>query len=549
LELINDFSSIQSLPITTLPFSPLVNDYLLSKKSITDCFQSFEIPLKELLPIRLLQTQQYRSLLTAIFTQHIEAIPHSESQKKSLQLFNDSNAAVIVTGQQAAILGGPFYTWSKIAHAIVRAKQASEKLQYPVIPVFWLEDNDHDAKEAGVAHWFDSFYDVQEIYFSSKRETNTVISEMKLDESVEQFLEQLIEQKNYPFTKEQLQTILEFHRNGLSVAHSFHQLVQASFKDSGLLILRSSDVRKLGGYTKILIKEIENPHITFETVQNETEKILSLGYDQQVQPQKGQLFYHNGTKRNKISINSENKYTFHSRTMIKEDFIGFFQQNPTSFSPSALLRLVSQDILLPSIEVIMGPGELSYAAQTKGLYELFSVTQPKYVFRNHCVALFDSFVERTLQKEGKQLEWLFLSVKEMEEELFSEIEKEHGISEKFSAKKMQLAQELMGFYEEMIRNDPSMIGHYQSIQSKLSALFTKSEKKVLASFKRKNNIRMDKIRLISKLIHPKNRQQERLISSAYYLIQYGIEEIGQRLVRSFEGKNERLFILSSLSPK
>lgn len=547
--MINDSSSILSLPLTTLPFSPLVSDYLLSKKNITDCFQSFDTSLEELLPIRLQQTQQYRSLLSTIFTQYNETIPLSGSQRKSLQLFNESNAAVIVTGQQAAILGGPFYTWSKIAHAIVRAKHASEKLQHPVIPVFWLEDNDHDAKEAGVAHWFDSHYDVQEIYYSSKRETNTVISEMKLDESVEQFLDQLIEQKNYPFTKEQLQTIVEFYRSGQTVAHSFHQLVQASFKDSGLLILRSSDVRKLGGYVKILSKEIDNPHISYEAVQKQTENILSLGYNQQVQPQKGQLFFHQGTKRTKISINSENKYTFHTRTMNKEDFVSFFQQDPTKFSPSALLRLVSQDILLPTIEVIMGPGELSYAAQTKGLYDFFSVTQPKYVFRNHCVALFDSFVERTLQKECKQLEWLFVSVKEMEEELFSEIEQEHGISEKFSLKKKQLAQELNDFYEEMIRNDPSMIGHYESIQSKLNTLFLKSEKKVLASFKRSNNLRLNKIRLISKLIQPKSRHQERIICTAYYLMQYGIEEMSKLLLLAFEEKNESLFILSSLSPK
>ena len=547
--MINDSSSIVSLPITTLPFSPLVNDYLQSKQSLIQCFQSYDTPLEELLSVRLQQTQQYRSLLTKIFTQHLDTIPYSAAQKKSLQLFSDSNAAVTVTGQQAAVLGGPFYTWSKIAHAIARAKYLSEQLQHPVVPVFWLEDNDHDAKEAGVAHWFDENYDVHELYYASKRETNTVISEMKYDDTVEKFLLQLMEEKKYPFTKKQLLTLVEFHKSGQSVAHSFHQLVQTSFKDSGLLILRSSDVRKLGGYSDILSKEIDNPNVSYEAIQQATDKVVSLGYDEQVHPQKGQLFYHQGVKRYKVSFNADTTFSFHSRTMSSINFVKFFQQESTKFSPSALLRLVSQDVLLPSVEVVLGPAELAYAAQTKELYSLYSIIQPKYILRNHCVAFFGSFVERTLQKEQKPIEWLFTNRQQKEQELFKSLEKEHKISENFSSKKKQLAQELTSFYEEFVHLDPSMNGHYEGIQSKLNSLLTKSEKKVFASVKRMNTLRMDKILIISKLLQPKSRQQERVISSAFYLMHYGIEEIGKNLVHSFEEKNECLFMLTSLFPK
>jgi len=547
--LTNDSTPILSLPITTLPLSPLVNDYLLSKKTLKECYESFDTPLEELLPTRLQQTYQYRSLLTKIFSQHINTIPLSDAQKQSLELFKNENAAVVVTGQQAAVLGGPFYTWSKIAHAIARAKYLTEKLHHPVVPVFWLEDNDHDAKEAGVAHWFDDNYDVQELYFSAKRESNTVISEMMYDDFIENFLQEMLQKKTYPFTNQQVQTMLQFHRSGQSVAHSFHQLVQASFKDNGLLILRSSDVRMLGGYINILTQEIEHPLVSYKAVQKVTEKVVSMGYEQQVQSQKGQLFYHNGAKRYKVSFNSDNKFSFHSRTMSKNDFQEFFHKESSNFSPSALLRLVSQDILLPSIEVIMGPGELAYAAQTRGLYSLYSITQPKFVFRNHCAALFESNIERILDKEQKPLEWLFTNQQQKENEFFAELEKENGIFEKFSTKKKQLAQELNEFYKEFVQHDPSMIGHYESIQSKLQSLLTKSEKKVFASVKRKNTLRMDKIRLISTLLQPKSRQQERLICSAYYLMIYGIEEIGKSLVHAFKEKNERLFILTSLSPK
>jgi hypothetical protein len=163
--------------------------------------------------------------------------------------------------------------------------------------------------------------------------------------------------------------------------------------------------------------------------------------------------------------------------------------------------------------------------------------------------LFESNIERILQKEQKPFEWLFTSLQQKEKELLKELEKENGVFEKFSTKKIQLAQELNEFYKEFVQHDPSMIGHYESIQSKLQSLLIKSEKKVFASVKRKNTLRMDKIRFATKLIQPKSRQQERLICSAYYHIIYGIEQIGMILVDEFEGKNERLFMLTSLSPK
>lgn len=545
----NNINFVKSLPITTLPLSKLVTDYLLSKKELSDCYQSFFTPLEDLLAVRLQETQHHRSFIATVFEAQIDTIPLSATQKHSLELFIHNNAAVVVTGQQAAVLGGPFYTFSKIADTIVRAKKASEVLNHPVIPVFWLEDNDHDAIEAGIAHWFDENYDVEDVYYAKKRENNTIISEMKLDKSVEQFLEQLLKEKKFPTTKEQIEILKSFHHSGQSVADSFHKFIATSFQEFGLLILRSSDVRKLGGYVQILTKEFENPSTSFAAVQSTTQRVLALGYEQQVQIQMVQAFYHEGSKRRKVSLNAHGQFTFHSRTVSQEEFKDLFQTNATCFSPSALLRLVSQDVLLPSLEVVMGPGELSYAAQTLQLYQLHSITQPKYIFRKHCVALFDSKVEKMVHRDKKPLEWLFVDSTIHQQELFEELNKEYNVSEKYEEIQKQMAHKLNVLSSTYILNDSSMKGHFESVKSKMNRLLLKSEKKVMSSVKRQNMLKLDKISINSKLIRPNGRQQERYICSAYYGIIYGIEEISKLLVDAFNKYDQGLLILPSINPK
>jgi|GEM_PF-3374880 len=549
LELTNNQEFIKLLPVSVLPLSKVVSDYIESKDSITQRFQSFATDYKSLLYKRLSETQKHRNFINSLFTKHTEKNPFSDSQNESLKLFQSKNAAAVVTGQQAGLLGGPLYVWSKIAHTIARAKKATIELQHPVVPIFWLEDNDHDTEEAGTANFFDSHYDVDTLKYSKTRDQNAVLSSLYLDESVEVYLKKLFELKSNQFVKEQIERIIPFLRAGTSVSDSFHSLVHTSFKDYGLLILRSSDIRENKGYVEILQQEFENPIASFEAIKKGTYSVLEKGYKEQVQVQVGQAFYHDGIKRKKISINSEGKYTFHTRTVLKSEFIELFQNEPTNFSPSALLRLVSQDVLLPSIEVVVGPGELAYAAQTKELYSLYNITQPKFVFRNHSCALLESSIERTLQRESRPLEWCFLESSILEREINEELIKNYSVEENYKELNETIAQSFLKLKKPIVLLDKSMLGHFLSLEQKFLKLIKKSKKKTIASVKRQNNLRLDKIKLISKLFLPKGRQQERYICSSYFMIKYGIEELPRLLVKSFEGNEQKLVVLPSINPK
>ena len=59
---------------------------------------------------------------------------------------------VVITGQQAGLLLGPAFTISKAVNTVLLAAQLDRE-DAPVIPLFWVASQDHDANEAaGTPH-------------------------------------------------------------------------------------------------------------------------------------------------------------------------------------------------------------------------------------------------------------------------------------------------------------------------------------------------------------------------------------------------------------
>src|SRR5699024_1989521 len=62
----------------------------------------------------------------------------NKNTHENIERLKEENSVVVVGGQQAGLLTGPFYTIHKIISIIQLAKQQERTLQVPVIPVFWI---------------------------------------------------------------------------------------------------------------------------------------------------------------------------------------------------------------------------------------------------------------------------------------------------------------------------------------------------------------------------------------------------------------------------
>jgi uncharacterized protein YllA (UPF0747 family) len=67
--------------------------------------------------------------------------------RESAARLADPATRVIITGQQAGVFGGPLFTLLKAITTMKLAAQVSREHRVPVVPVFWIDAEDHDWPE------------------------------------------------------------------------------------------------------------------------------------------------------------------------------------------------------------------------------------------------------------------------------------------------------------------------------------------------------------------------------------------------------------------
>ena len=91
------------------------------------------------------EVQARRQRLAPVLLEQNLTWGHPEPEA-ALELFATPGTLVVITGQQAGVLGGPLYSVSK-AVAAARYAQALEEAGHPAVALFWVATEDHDERE------------------------------------------------------------------------------------------------------------------------------------------------------------------------------------------------------------------------------------------------------------------------------------------------------------------------------------------------------------------------------------------------------------------
>jgi len=79
------------------------------------------------------------------------------------------------------------------------------------------------------------------------------------------------------------------------------------------------------------------------------------------------------------------------------------EENAEKLSPGVLLRPLYQELLLPNLRVVVGPGELSYWKQLEGAFKLKEIEMPGLHLRDHVLVL-DNDMQALALEVGWSLE-------------------------------------------------------------------------------------------------------------------------------------------------
>ncbi|PTX51249.1 bacillithiol biosynthesis cysteine-adding enzyme BshC [Melghirimyces profundicolus] len=297
------------------------------------------------------------------------------------------DSLVVVGGQQAGVLTGPLYTVYKAITLIQLAEREEQRLNRPVIPLFWIAGEDHDLEEVNHLHLV-SGTEVEKVTLPLEITGNPSVSEVVPGPNVWLSWIDGLGRKlpDTPHKKGLLETLRNLSRDPISLSRHFARLLHRLFGHHGLLMIDSAypPLRRL----EVPFFEwlIEHNEAFAEAVMTQAEQLERDGYpvEVDVKPDKAHLFLiSNGERR---ALHRRNDGTFFSREGMdgfsRESLLAYLRRHPAAFSNNVLTRPLMQEYLFPTLATVLGPGEIAYWALLKPAFHLAGMEMPLLVPRS-----------------------------------------------------------------------------------------------------------------------------------------------------------------------
>ncbi len=275
----------------------------------------------------------------------------------------------VIAGQQPGLLTGPAYTLLKAIHAISLAKQLSASWRRPVLPAFWIATEDHDIAETS------------QTYMGGRR---FVCRHAQGNESVARSPVGWISPQ--PWREQLIGFIRQTLPGAAHLEPAIERIEKADWSDYGSLF--ATLLKDLVGTGRIVLVdpfELRNlagpmmaeaarqwPAVQDAVVHQGGAMLSTQGLGAALDSVN--LFEFAGETRRRVDW-SGGRFGFHDQRRTPDEAAKWIADQPQRVSPSAALRPVVQDAIMPVAATIAGPGELAYLWQLDPLYRLLGVNR------------------------------------------------------------------------------------------------------------------------------------------------------------------------------
>jgi len=318
----------------------------------------------------------------------------------------DPRAVVIATGQQAGTFGGPIFTLLKALTAIKLARAVESTHGVPVVPVFWVDAEDHDWNEVAGCTVLDAEMTPKPVGIGAAPRTGSCpISSLPLSPGAATTVLAALREALPPteFTDPLIASLARHYGDGVTLARAFAGVMDDLLGPLGLVVYDASDpaTKPLAG--PLFVRELSSPGETSRLATAAGEALEARGYKAQVTPgPEATALFAMGETREPVRRTEHGDYTIGDRRVSRADLVAEATAHPERFSPNVLLRPLVQDTLFPTIAYIGGPSEVGYFAQLKDVYAHFGLPMPLIVPRATATFV-DGAGLRFLQRSGVEL--------------------------------------------------------------------------------------------------------------------------------------------------
>ncbi|HEY3381889.1 MAG TPA: bacillithiol biosynthesis cysteine-adding enzyme BshC [Vicinamibacterales bacterium] len=433
----------------------------------------------------------------------------------------DPAAVAIVTGQQAGLFGGPLFTLLKALTAIKLAARVSRDHGVPVVPVFWVESEDHDWDEVSSCPVLDA---------ELRRETITLgtpptagqepVASVRLDPSIFAAIEGLkAVLPGTDFTDALIEGLSKAYRPGASMSQAFGQWLESVLGHFGLVVYDSSEPATKALARRIFVQELQSPTETTRRARESGDALVALGYHAQVVSHEDNvaLFRLDGVRQ---TIHFRDGHFVVGATDVPVGtLVAQAERQPEMFSPNVLLRPVVQDTLFPTICYVAGPNELAYLGQLKPVYERFSVPAP-LMFPRASITLLDSAAAKFLARYDVALESLQPDDESTLNRLL-ESQLPRSVEAAFESTTRTVDSSMGALAAAVPSVDPTLEGATRSALGRMQHDLQALHGKIVQAAKRRDDTLRRQFARTRAQAFPGGHPQERSVGFVYFLNRYG----------------------------
>lgn len=470
-----------------------------------------------------LDAQSRATLVAALREYHAHLGLLTSATEKALEQLAHASARVVVAGQQAGLLTGPAYAVHKAADAVLLARELHAE-EAPVVGIFWIASQDHDAEEVA---WV-SLLDMEERLWREVVELpqGQPVGRISWRPEWTGALRDLLLRFEGPAAhKAAISAQVERAVLPLADGHApswadvFARLMHGLLGAEGLLLLDPLFPALARLMAPTLARELGNPLAGPARIEAAAERLSALGLTPQLRRPAGatNLFLEEEDGQRRLLRVDGETFSTETGSYTRAELLALLERDPSRITPAAGLRPTVQDALLPNLALILGDGEIAYLAQLAGVYELHGVQQP-VVWPRLSVTWLEPNVARLLRR----LEATAAEVqREPEHVLGRRLAAERELTVTTRERLAALAQEWQQLSHELAALDPTLKKGSERARLYTERHIAALQQRALAALARQEDTRSGQLTRLKQHLLPQGHPQERELSFVSYLLKHG----------------------------
>jgi len=452
----------------------------------------------------------------------------SHSVRQRIEELGHPRAVAVVTGQQTGLFGGPLFTLYKALTAVQLAARLQVELQRPVIPVFWMASEDHDVAEADHIQLLDrTGTPVTLRHAPWGSPPGFIPANLRLGPAIADTLERawaLL--PSTEFAPDLRNALGEAFAPERTLAEAFARWMVHLLGECGLVLVDGADPGLKLLAAGILRRELDAAPGSSQSILAASESLRALGYPVQIEarPDGVNCFLLREGRRGLVRDGNGFRLRDSKQMIPAAELQRLAQDEPERFSPNVALRPVVQDFLFPTLAYVAGPGELTYFAQLRPMYQAFDVLMPLVVPRAS-LTLVEPRIGQLLERFRLGLPDLTLEP----EQLASRVLRAHlspDLEATLTKARESVGEIFRGVGEVIGAVDPTLKATVGQTAGHVQGHFDQLERKAVQALKRRESEMRQQVQRVREALMPGGKLQERVLPLLPFLVRYGPALLG-----------------------